>query len=56
MPGSVITNEGGKKRKRRDGFKPDVIECGDEANNDEESEEEERRDDSEGENTEEDSS
>ena len=36
-------NEGGKKRKGRDGFKPDAIECEDDANNDEESEEEEKK-------------
>ena len=39
----VCVFEEGKKRKGHDGFKRDVIECEDNANNDEESEEEEKK-------------
>ena len=40
MPGSAKAMKGERSEKGRDGFKPDAIECEDDANNDEESEEE----------------
>ena len=50
MSGSAKANEGGRKRKGRDGSKPGAIECEGNANTHEESEEEDKGDDSEGEN------
>ena len=42
ISGSAKANEGGRKRKRRDGSKPGAIECEGNANTHEESEEEDK--------------